>query len=65
MEQSQIERLVERWMNDPEFRNRMRTAPLETVAAEGYELTDEEQQALQRLDLNQSDEALVRHANFA
>ncbi|HEV7274889.1 MAG TPA: Os1348 family NHLP clan protein [Devosiaceae bacterium] len=64
MNQAEMERLVERWMRDAEFRDRMRAAPLETVAAEGYDLTEEEQQALQQLDLSLSDEELSRQASF-
>ena len=65
MSQAQIETIIERWMNDAAFRERMRAAPKATVAEEGYELSDEELQALDRLDLSGRDEDLVRQANFA
>jgi hypothetical protein len=42
----------------------MRAAPLETIAAEGFELSEEEKEALQQLDLSVSDEELNRQASF-
>ncbi len=65
MNKEQIELLVERWMADEDFRVRMRQAPVATAADEGFELTEEEQQALAQLDFSQSDAELARHANFA
>lgn len=51
-------------MSDADFRARMRAAPLETIAAEGFELSEEEKEALQQLDLSVSDEELNRQASF-
>jgi|ETNmetMinimDraft_3_1059899.scaffolds.fasta_scaffold00039_23 hypothetical protein len=64
MSQAQIETIIERWMSDAEFRARMQTAPQATLAEEGYELSDEEMQALEKLDLTAGDEELLRQASF-
>ncbi len=64
MSQAQIETIIERWMGDADFRTRMQTAPQATLAEEGYELSDEEMQALDKLDLTAGDEELLRQASF-
>lgn len=64
MPQSNAEALIARWMEDATFRERMRAAPVETAAEEGYELSEEEQRALAAMDLSASDEALARQASF-
>ncbi len=65
MSQSQVEAMIERWMIDEDFRLRMRQAPEETAAAEGFVLSEEERRALSRLDFSQPDEELARQASFA
>ena len=52
-------------MEDKAFRDRMRSAPVQTAQEEGFGLDDEEQRALAALDLNQSDDELAGMANFA
>ena len=64
MSQSQVEAIIERWLSDESFRTSMRAAPIETIEKEGYSLSDEERQALQRMDFSQSDEELASQANF-
>ena len=64
MSQAQIETIIERWMSDAAFREKMRASPQATVAEEGYELSDEEMQALDKLDLTAGDEELLRQASF-
>ncbi len=64
MSQAQVEAIIERWMTDADFRTRMRQSPLETAREEGFALSEEEKQALQRLDLSSSDDELVRQTSF-
>jgi hypothetical protein len=65
MASQQVEALIARWMEDKAFRDRMRSAPVQTAQEEGFGLDDEEQRALAALDLNQSDDELAGMANFA
>lgn len=65
MSQSSVEALIARWMEDEVFRERLRAAPVETAAAEGYDLTEEERAALAVVDFSASDEQLRASANFA
>ena len=65
MSERQIEAMVERWMRDQDFRERMRVAPLETAEAEGFALSEEEKRALEQLDMSGADDELAAQVNFA
>jgi hypothetical protein len=45
-----IDALLDRWYNDAEFRAAMRADPAGTLARCGIDLSDEEREALLRLD---------------
>lgn len=50
--------LIGRAVQDPEFRRRLLADPKEAVAAEGYELDEEQIEALQQLDPEAIDKAV-------
>ena len=54
----QIGRLIDHWLNDADFRKRMREDPEATVRKSKVTLTPEEWDALKRIDWNLSDEEL-------
>lgn len=51
-------KLMDRWMQDTDFRVAMRKNPKEAVRQSGVLLTDEEQETLMHIDWQLSDEAL-------
>ena len=53
-----MQQLADRFMNDPEFRERMRRDPEGTAERSGLELDDEDRQALRSVDWGGSDERL-------
>ncbi|HEX8350812.1 MAG TPA: Os1348 family NHLP clan protein [Hymenobacter sp.] len=65
MSQSQVELIIERWMQDENFRQRLRVDPLTTVQSEGFVLSEEEQAGLLRMDFSVPDDELASQANFA
>lgn len=58
MSQQSMQTLLERWMNDPEFRAQIRQDPEGTVRATGLELTEDEWMALRAVPWELSDEEL-------
>ena len=56
--QEAMQQLTDRFMNDPEFREQMRQDPEGTAEAQGFQLDEEDRQALQSIEWNQSDEQL-------
>ena len=60
-----MERLTDRFMNDPDFRERMRRDPEETAESLGLELDEEERQALRSIDWSLPDEQLQERASKA
>jgi DNA-binding MurR/RpiR family transcriptional regulator len=50
--------LIGRAVQDPDFRRRLLSNPKEAVAAEGYELDQEQIEALQQLDPEAIDRAI-------
>ncbi len=58
MSREAVEILVDRWMNEPEFRAEMRQDPQGTVKRTGAALDDDEWAALSNIDWNASDEEL-------
>jgi hypothetical protein len=53
-----MQQLAERFMNDEQFREEMRQDPEGTAERSGYQLDDEDKQALRSVDWSGSDEAL-------
>lgn len=63
MTQSTISALVDRWLNDPQFRQALRSDPKGTVESSGYTLVPDEWAALQAIDWSLSDEQLQTRAS--
>ena len=53
-----MQQLAERFMNDAQFREEMRQDPEGAAERSGYQLDDEDQQALRSVDWSGSDEQL-------
>ena len=58
MSQQAVEQLLDRWMNEPQFREQLRQDPEGTVRGAGVELDADEWAALRSTDFNLSDEEL-------
>ncbi len=58
MSQAAVEALIDRWTNEPAFRERMRQDPEGAVRAAGVELDEEEWAALRAVNWRASDEEL-------
>jgi hypothetical protein len=56
--QEAMQQLTDRFMNDADFRERMKQDPEGTAQSEGLQLDDEDRQALQSVDWSLSDEQL-------
>ncbi len=57
--QEVMQQLSERFMNDADFREEMRQDPEGAAARSGYELDDEDRQALKSVDWSGTDEELT------
>lgn len=62
MSQTSLETLVDRWLNDPAFREHVRAEPEQAIRATGVQLDADEWAALQQVDWTLSDEALALQA---
>ena len=58
MSREALEKLVDRWINDPAFRVELRKDPETAIRGTGAELTDDEWQALRSMDPAPPDEPL-------
>ena len=56
--QEAMQQLADRFMNDADFREQMRQDPEGTAEAQGFQLDEEDRQALRSVDWSQSDEQL-------
>ncbi len=56
--QEAMQQLTDRFMNDADFRERMRQDPEGAAEAEGFRLDEEDRQALRSVDWSGSDEEL-------
>ncbi|MGO9059537.1 MAG: Os1348 family NHLP clan protein [Candidatus Binataceae bacterium] len=65
MSRAAVETLIDRWMNEPDFRAALRQDAEAAVRTSGVELTSEEWDALRRIDWNLSDEELQSRVNAA
>ncbi|MGO9059536.1 MAG: Os1348 family NHLP clan protein [Candidatus Binataceae bacterium] len=63
MSRAAVETLIDRWMNEPDFRAALRKDADAAVRASGVELTSEEWDALRRIDWTLSDEELQTRVN--
>jgi hypothetical protein len=52
--------LIDRWTNEPGFKDAFRIDPHGTIAASGITLSPEEEEALNQMDWTSSDEELAR-----
>ena len=53
-----MQQLADKFVNDPEFREQMRQDPEGTAERAGFEMDEEDRQALRSTDWSQSDEQL-------
>ena len=65
MSRAAVETLIDRWMNEPDFRAALRYDAETTVRATGADLNGEEWDALRRIDWSLSDEELQARINAA
>lgn len=65
MSRENIEKLMDRWINEPAFREELRGDPEGVVRKSGMELDDDELAALKSIDWNLPDEELKLRANKA
>ena len=63
MSRQVVGQLVDRWLNDPEFRKQVRQDPEGAIQASGLVLSPEEWTAVRSLDWKLSDEELKTRAN--
>ncbi len=56
--QQAMQQLTDRFMNEPEFREQMRQDPEGTAERFGFQLDEEDRQALRNIDWSQPDEEL-------
>ncbi len=56
--QETMQQLTDKFMNDPEFREQMRQDPEGTAERSGFQLDEEDRQALQSVDWSLPDEQL-------
>ena len=60
-----MQQIADRFMNDAEFREEMKQDPEGAAERSGYELDDEDRQALKSVDWSGSDEALNERVSKA
>lgn len=65
MSREAVGKLIDRWMNDPAFRQEMRLDPEKTVSRSGCELDPDEWAALRHVDWSLSDDQLRARINHA
>ncbi len=58
MNQETLEMLMDKWMNEPTFREKMRTDPHNVISETGVSLTQEDLNELEQMDWSLSDEEL-------
>ena len=63
MSRAAVESLIDRWMNEPDFRAALRQDAEAAVRTSGVDLTSGEWDALRRIDWNLSDEELQTRVN--
>ncbi len=63
MSRQAVEQLMDRWMNEPNFRDEIRRNPEGTVRRMNLELDEDEWAALRNMDWTLPDEELQARAN--
>ncbi|MDQ4076714.1 MAG: Os1348 family NHLP clan protein [Chloroflexota bacterium] len=63
MSRESIAQLMDRWINEPQFRAEMRRDPEGAVRRSGVQLTEDEMAALRSIDWSQPDEELRARVN--
>ncbi len=58
MSYESVGKLIDRWINDPQFRSEFRKDPDGTIKKAGVDLSKEERVALKKIDWKVSDEEL-------
>ncbi len=58
MAKKSLDELIERWRNDPNFREEMRSDPEGAVRRSGHELSEDEWATLRSMDWNNADSEL-------
>lgn len=58
MSYEQVGRLVDKWVNDQEFRKQLKANPQEAIKKSGVSLAPEEWAALKKIDWSKSDQEL-------
>ncbi len=58
MNQETLEMLMDKWMNEPTFRERMKTDPHNVISETGVSLSQEDLKELEQMDFSLSDEEL-------
>lgn len=64
MSRQAVKQLIDRWINEPAFREELRADPEGTVRRSGLELDEDEWQALRQIDWSLPNEELQARANF-
>lgn len=64
MSRQAVKQLIDRWINEPAFREELRADPEGTVRRSGLELVEDEWQALRQIDWPLPNEELQARANF-
>lgn len=65
MSRQAVGQLIDRWLNDPEFRKKVRQDHEGAIKESGVALSPEELAAFRKVDWNQTDEELRARANSA
>ncbi|MGO9056588.1 MAG: Os1348 family NHLP clan protein [Candidatus Binataceae bacterium] len=63
MSRAAVESLIDRWMNEPDFRAALRQDAEAAVRTSGVDLSAEEWDAVRQIDWNLSDEELQTRIN--
>lgn len=63
MSREAFKEIVDKWMNDPQFRSEVRKDPEGAVSRTGESFTAEEKMALKKIDWSLSDEELKTRVN--
>lgn len=62
---SNLERVMDLWLNDGTFREELRSDPDTAVVSRGIELSGEERETLKTVDWNENDEKLQQRISQA
>jgi hypothetical protein len=63
LSQEAVATLIDRWTNEPGFKDEFRSDPHGTIVSHGIALTPEEEEAVKRMDWTGSDEELSQRVS--